>query len=221
MSSNARQSRGGSRVRKLDNIAIIVFGVLMIVVSPVCLWGSSVFNEELSRWQAARFIQEAGELATIPEGSDVAIVGSIPPDAAAPREGFAIYEVWELTYGVGESERKWRVTGGHKPVFGLLLGEQGVAIQSARATLYNTREVGVSHEERLEGLTPGSEITILGTLSSSQESFEVQAEVICGGGRDQCLGQFSRPSIILVVVTVVLILAGIGLVWFGLRRLRA
>lgn len=206
---------------KLDNIAIIVFGVLMIVVSPVCLWGSSVFNEELSRWQAARFIQEAGELATIPKGSNVAIVGSIPPNVAAPREGLAIYEVWKLAYGVGESKQKWRVVGGHKPAFELLPGEQGITIQSARATLYNTREVRVSHDERLEGLAPGSEITILGTLSSSKEPFEVQAEVVCGGGRDECLKQLSSPSIILIVVTVALILAGIGLVWFGLRRLRA
>jgi len=215
-----RVVEGETKMSKLDNIAIVVFGVLMIVISPVCLWGSSVFNEELSRWQSARFIQEAGELTNIPKGSDVAIVGSIPADTAAPREGLAIYEVWKLTYGVGESKRKWRVTDGHKPVFELLLGEQGIMIQSARATLYNTRRVIVSHDERLEGLAPGSETTVLGTLSSSEEPFEVQADVVCGGGRDKCLKQFSSPSIILVVVTVILVLAGIGVVWFGLRRLR-
>ncbi len=208
-------------MRKLDNIAIVIFGVLMIVVSPICLWGSSVFNAELSRWQAARVIQEAGELTTVRQGSDVAIVGSIPPNAAAPREGLALYDEWKLARGVGESERKWQVTDGHKPVFELLLGGQGVVVQSAGATLYGTREVMVSHDEKLKGFTPGSEITVLGTRASFEESFQAQAEVMCGGGRDECLGQFSKTSTVLVIVTAVLVLAGIGLVWFGFRRLRA
>jgi hypothetical protein len=207
-------------MNKLNNIAIVIFGVLMIVLSPLCLWGSSVFNEELNRWQSARFIQEAGELPNIPIGSDVAIVGSIPADMVAPREGLAIYEVWELTYGVGESRQKWRATGGHKPVFELLLDEQKITIQSARSILHNTRRVSVSHDERLEGLVPGSEATVLGTLAFAEETFDVQAEIICGGGKDTCLEQFSNTSIILVAVTAILALAGIGLVWFGLGRLR-
>ena len=32
--------------------------------------------------------------------------------------------------------------------------------------------------------------------------------------------QFSSPSTVLIVVVVILVLAGIGLVWLGIRRLR-
>ena len=203
-------------MKKLNNLAIVVFGVLMIALAPACLWGSSVFDEELSRWQGARTIQEAGELANLAQGSEAVITGSIPSDAEAPREGFALFQVWKLTYGAGESRRKWRVQSVQPPTFELRLDRQGVQVRSAGATLYKGREVRVSGDEKLKGFEPGSEITVLGTLSASQ----VQAEVICGGGRETCFRQLSSPSAVLIAVAVVLVLGGVALIWFGLRRIR-
>lgn len=202
-------------MRKLNNIAIAMVGVSMILMSPMCLWGSSLFNAELGRWKAARFVGQAGEFAAIPTGSDVAILGSIAPQTAAPREGLAIYEEWQRA----SNGRGWQVTVRHQPAFELLLGEQSITVQSTDATLYNTREVLVS-TGKLDGFAPGSPITVLGRVTSPDEPFQVQAEVICGGGRDECMGQFSSTSTIFVVVTIVLLLAGIGLAWLGVRRLR-
>lgn len=207
-------------MKNLNNIAIIIFGVLAILITPVCLWGSAVFNEDYSRWQAATNLQTLADLQSVDSGRDLSIVGILPSGIARPQEGLVIYEEFSLKYGVGETRKKWRLTGAHKPDFEIPLHGEQVTVRASEAELLNTEYVLLEYDQRLEGFAPGTEITIFGQLTSDQKPYEVSALAICAGNREECLGEYSNPSTILIIVMVVLILAGIGMIWLGVRKMR-
>jgi hypothetical protein len=210
---------------KLNNIAIVIFGLLSFVCSFVLVWGGGVQNDEFERWQDAPLIQETGELQSIAEQGDVIVVGSIDPETPASSEGLALHDYWQQKTQVSGGSRRqtWEhvYASDHKPAFQLLCsGDRPVTIQSTSAVLLNTREVMVSGSVRHEGFAPGDGVTVFGTTRSSNAPFEVQADIICGGSNEACLESLAKNIVGFYAIAAVLILVGGGLVWVGVRKLR-
>ncbi len=213
-----------SRARQLNNIAIIIFGLLAFVCSFALKWGGNVQNAEFERWRDAPSIHETGELQSYAHGSDVAITGSIDPGTPASAEGLALHEHWQQkTQGSGSNRRQtWEhiYAYDHKPTFELLRdGDQPVTVQSTIALLLNTREVTVSGSVRHNGFAPGDKATVFGTLRSSSAPFEVQAGVICGGNSDECIESLAKSVLTLYIIATILILVGGVTVLIGIRKL--
>ena len=214
----------GRNLRKLNNIAIIIFGLLSFVCSFVLVWGGGVQSDEFERWQAAPLIQGTDELHTVGAQNDITIVGSIDPETPASAEGLAIYEYWE-TKSQGSGSRRRLVTEhiyarDHKPAFQLLFdGQTTVTVQSEHAILDNTRDVMISGRVRHHGFSPGDDVTVFGTMLSASAPFEVQADIICGGSHETCLESQAKSIIGFYTIAAILILVGGGLLaLLGLRR---
>jgi hypothetical protein len=211
-------------MRKLNNIAIVIFGLLSFVCSFVLVWGGGVQNDEFERWQDAPLIQETNELQSIADQGDVIITGSIDPEMPASAEGLALHDHWQLnTRGSGSNRQQtWEhiYASDHKPAFQLLRdSDQAVTILSTGAVLLNTQEVMVSGSVRHNGFAPGDRVTVFGTIPSSGTPFEVQADVICGGNNEACLESLAKNIIVFYAIAAILILVGGGLVWIGIRKL--
>jgi hypothetical protein len=213
-------------MRRLNAIAIIVFGVLSFACSGVLVAISFTWNDDYERWQAAPVIQEGqevGELQAIGEGSDVVVVGTIDPAMPPSDEGLAIYSYWRRkTTGSGDHRRQsWELVSarGHTPAFHLLLGGQAIMIEPKEfVDLRNTRESLVSGGAKLIGFAPGDGVTVFGAVISAGVPFEVEASTICGGERQECLEIFARDILVFFIVAAILILIGGGLVWVGVRQ---
>jgi hypothetical protein len=212
------------KANKLNNIAIVIFGLLAFACSFALVWGGQVQNADYERWQDAPLIQQTGELQSHAPGSDVVLVGSIDPGTSASEEGLAMYEYWQQkTHGSGSNRRQtWEHTYSYdyKPTFALLRdGDQPVTIRSDSALLLNTREVMVGGSVRHNGFAPGDEVTVLGTVRSANAPFEVQANVICGGDSDECLESLAKSVLALYIIAAILILVGGVVVLIGIRKL--
>ena len=217
------------KANKLNNIAIVIFGLLAFACSFALVWGGHVQNADYERWRDAPLIQQTGELQSHAPESDVVVVGSIDPDAPASEEGLAMYEYWQQkTHGSGSNRRQtWEHTYSYdyKPTFALLRdGDQPVTIRSDSALLLDTREVMVGGSFRHTGFAPGDEVTVFGSarpadVRSADAPFEVQANVICGGDSDECLESLAKSVLALYVITAILILVGGVIVLIGIRKL--
>jgi len=207
--------------RTLNNIAIIIFGVLFIGGSLFCFSIGSFGRTERSRWEAAPLVQEAGELRTMEEGNDVALTGFIAPDTPEVRGGLALFERWKYKRSSGQRTYYWERILSHKPAFELLLGEQRVVVHSAEAALVYAREVRESYRRKLVGFAPGDEVTVLGTVTLASGSPQVHAKYICGSNKEACLKHFSHIWGLTVAAVVLFFLLGGGLIGLGIVRLRA
>jgi hypothetical protein len=209
------------RASKLNNVAIVVCGLLAFVCSLVLVWGGGVQGEEYERWEAALLLQDAAELRTVGVQSDGVVVGSVDPETPASAEGLAMYEYWKMEIrGSGRSRR--RVTEhvpayDYKPGFRLLFDGQEVTVQSERAYFRDTQDIMVGGDVWHHGFAPGDGVTVFGTVLSAGE---VQADVICGGNREECLEGFSKQTLVTFIIAAILILVGGGLIWLGIARLR-
>jgi hypothetical protein len=213
--------RPGDKYKKANNIAIVVFGGLFIVGSFVCLAISFAERNKHDRWQAAPQLRELSELRTIGPGNDVTIAGSIAPDMPASNEGLALYETWELEiyYSNQQEKKTWKQIYAHKPDLELLFGgHSSIVVQSERAVFQQTKEVQLDFTTKLTGFAPGDEVIVMGGVTPAGN--RVQALILCGGDREQCLGQMSTGATIALVVAAIVALGGIGLVAWGVRRLR-
>jgi hypothetical protein len=211
------------RYRKADNIAIVIFGVIFIVGSVFCLVVSVVQGTKHDRWEVARQLRELGELREIGKEGDVTVSGAIASWTPAAQQGFALYEVWEreVRYSGNQKHETWSQAYAHKPDFELLFGAHPIVIQSERAALQKTQTVQLDVKTRLQGFLPGDEVTVMGTVVLPDDPSTVQAEIVCGGDRGACLGQITQWALIAALGAVVLVLGGMGLVVFGVRRSRA
>jgi hypothetical protein len=212
-----------NRYRKADNIAIVIFGVIFIVGSVFCLVISVVQGTKHDRWQAARQIQELGELREVGKEGDVMVSGAIASWTPAAQRGFALYEVWEreVHYSGNRKRETWSQAYAHKPDFELLFGAHPIVVQSERAALQKTSRVQLDVKTRLQGFVPGDEVTVMGTVVLPDDPSTVRAEIVCGGDRRACLGEMTQWAVVAALAAVVLVLGGIGLVVFGVRRSRA
>jgi hypothetical protein len=210
-----------SRYKKINDVAIVVFGGVFILGSLACLAMSFMERAKHDRWQDAPQLHELGELRTIGLGNDVTLAGFIAPDTPVSSQGLALYETWEReTHYSGSRKREtWTQIYAHKPDFELLFVDQRVVIQSTRAIFQKTREIQLNSKTELKGFAPGDEVTIMGTVAST-DGAQVQADILCGGSRAQCLGQISTGATIALVVAAISVLVGIGLAVLGIRRLR-
>jgi hypothetical protein len=208
--------------RKFEATVGIILGLVMVVGGFILISQGAKENRDFNRWQAALLVQETAELQAIGDGSDVVMAGSI--DLKNPvSEGFVIYNYWEQRRDSLEHGRlSWeRVSAqDYRPAFQLLLGDQEVMVHSWRAVLYNTQEGLQSFNVKLEGFTLGERVAVFGTVVSPDAPFEVQANVICGGGREECLEGLSAGPTILPKIAAILILLGGGSIWLGVRGRR-
>ncbi|RMF35182.1 MAG: hypothetical protein D6759_04990, partial [Chloroflexi bacterium] len=205
------------RKRKLDRIASVILGILILGGGLVCAMMSRAGQEDLKRWKAAPVVQEAGDLRTLGEGRDVALTGAISSDAPVAREGLVLYTYWEeevrYRYESGGQRRRyrsWQLKSSVQPPFPLLLDGQSVTVRSARAVLYNERVIRVGSHAQLKGFAPGDQVTVMGTVGALTTPPEVEAEVVCGGDRRACLNALTTTSILMVVLAGVIVLAGAG-----------
>ena len=208
-------------MKKVNNIAIIIFGVLALVAIPICMWGTTVFNAEFVRWKGAIIVDTAETAHSLQTGDDVVIVSRLPQDMEKSREGFALYQEWTLKLPVGESKKKWHLTDSYKPGFKIMLDGQPITIRATRAEIAQTDFYNVGYDLQYEGIEPGSEITIFGQVTSTDDHTLVTAEMICAADRDECMKEYSAPTYIMVIISVVLALSGIGLIWLGIKKLRS
>jgi hypothetical protein len=212
-------------MRTINNIAIIIFGVLLIAGSLACVFGSLFEKTERSRWETAPLVQQAGELQTLSEGRDIVLVGVISSDTPPAREGLALYEYWtrEVRYYGKQRQYIWEEDPfhSHKPVFEVLLGKQDIPVQSKHASFRNARKIQVSARARLEGFAPGDTVTVMGIVTQVAGLPQVRARYISGGERETSLKQFSHFSIIWAVIAALMFLGGSGLIGWGIVRLRA
>ena len=214
------------REQKLNWIAGVILGLLIIGGGLVCAMMGRIGQEDLKRWKAAPVVQEAGDLRTLGEGRDVALTGTISSDAPVAREGLVLYTYWEkevrYRYKSGGQRQRyysWQLKSKVKPPFPLLLNGQSVTVQSWRAVLYNERVVQVGPRAQLKGFAPGDQVTVMGTVVALTTPPEVKAEVICGGDRKACLNALTTTSIMTAVFAGVIILVGAGVAGWGLVRL--
>jgi hypothetical protein len=207
--------------RKINAIAIVIFGVLFVVGSSVCLFVSFVGQEEYDHWRAVSLIQEMDELAAVAQDNDVAVVGTIAPWTPKATQGLAMYEHWEsqIKQSGRQKRRVWTMTNSYRPNFELLLGDEAISILSNKASLGNTREVTLSANVTLKGLAPGDSATVLGTLVSTDEPFKVQAQAICGGGKEACVERYAEGANFGGIVAAIALLVGGVLIWVGIRQL--
>ncbi len=207
--------------RKLNSVAILIFGVLFVLASIVCLLLGFTGQKEYDRWKAVPPIQQIGALEAVAQGSDVAVVGTIAPWTSATVEGFALYQKWEceIKQSGRQKRRVCSMTEAYRPDFELLLGDEAVAIRAGKASLGNAREVELVGDARLEGLAPGDEVTVLGTRASTDEP-GVQAQVVCGGGWEACVQRYAESTTFAGIVAAVVLLVGGVLIWVGIRQLR-
>jgi hypothetical protein len=212
-----------NRYRKADNIAIVIFGVIFIVGSVFCLVISVVQGTKHDRWQAARQIQELGELREVGKEGDVMVSGAIASWTPAAQRGFALYKVWEreVHYSGNRKRETWSQAYAHKPDFELIFGAHPIVVQSERAALQKTSRVQLDVKTRLQGFVPGDEVTVMGTVVLPDDPSTVRAEIVCGGDRGACLGEMTQWAVVAALGAVVAALGGIGLVVFGVRRSRA
>jgi hypothetical protein len=208
--------------RQINAIAIVIFGVLFIVGSFVCLFAGFASQDEYDRWQAVPPIREMDELATVAQDSDVAVVGVVAPWTPQATQGLAMYEYWEaqIKQSGSQKRRVWTMTNSYRPDFELLLGDEAISILSSKASLGNTREVTLSANVTLKGLAPGDQTTVLGTLASSDKPFKVQAQAICGGSKEACVERYAKGANFGGIVAAIALLIGGVLVWVGIRQLR-
>jgi len=211
------------RYRKVNTIAIFLFGLLCMVGSVICLATSIYEGARHDRWQAAAELKEVGELERVGVGGDVTIVGSVAPWTPAAQEGLALYESWEreLDYDGDEERETWNRVFVYKPDFELLFGGHSITIQGERAALQRTRELYQGVDFKLTGFAPGDEVTVMGTVDSLDGGSAVRANIVCGDKRETCLGQMGLMSKIAAVAAAFLALGGVGLGVWGVRRLRA
>jgi hypothetical protein len=207
--------------RRFEATGEIILGLLAIVGGLFLMSQCSGQNRDFNRWQAAPLVQETAELQAIGGGSDVAMVGSI--DLKNPvSEGFVIYNYWEQRRDSLEHGRQyWADVSAkrYRSAFQLLLGNQTITVQSWDASLLNARDRLISFNVKLEGVTLGERVTVFGTAVSPDAPFEVQASVICGGSREECLEGFPTACGFSKIAAI-LILVGGGHIWLGVRKRR-
>jgi hypothetical protein len=206
---------------KMVSPGVMIMGLFLVGFGLFLTSQSSVQSSQFGRWQAAPLVREAGELQTIGSGSDVVIVGSIDLENPVSAEGFVVYDYWEERRdSLDHGRRSWESVSANKyrPAFQLLLGSQAIVIQSWHAALHNTQTASIGISVKLQGFSLGERVTVFGTLVSPDEPFEVDADVICGGGNEECLEGFSGVSTSLLTIAVVMVLVGGGLTWAGARK---
>lgn len=208
-------------MNKINNVAIVIFGVLAIIAIPICMWGSSVFNAEFVRWKEAIIVETADTLNSLNTMDDVILPALLPQDMERSREGFSLYEEWTLKLPVGESRKKWFLTDSFKPAFEITMDGEPITIRGTGARLYYTQYVMVGYDLRFEGIEPGSQITIFGQVSSVEDHLAVKADIICAADKNDCMKEFSQPSQMLIITAVVLAVSGLGLIWYGIKKIRS
>lgn len=199
--------------RKITSWVFAILGWASILMGLLFLFFSHLQQSHYERWKAAPVVQETGELRTLPN-KDVVLVAIIDPETPTEEHRLALYEYWEYRshYENGEEEKEWEHIPAldHKPDLTLLFNKQPVVVQSQDASLHKTTEVRQSRNIELKGLSPGQEVTVLGQVGSPQDPPTIEADIICGGGREGCLRGFSQLSSIFRVIGFVLLALGIG-----------
>jgi hypothetical protein len=215
--------------RRLNGIAIVLVGLLSFVCSAGLVIVGSTLNAGYDRWQAALVVeqaQQANELSSVTDGRDVVLIGTIDPVMETGTEGLAIYNYWRRRVsGTGASRRhSWEYTAAlsNHPTFRLLVGDdQGFFVQSrGLLDLRLTRDAWIDGSGKVSGFAPGDGVTVFGTVASTVPPLQIRANAICGGEYQKCLETFSRDVRVLFIVAGVLILAGGGVIWVGIRQLR-
>jgi hypothetical protein len=199
----------------------IIVGLFVIVGGLFLASEGYKQTSKFRRWQATPLVQETGELQAISSGSDVVMVGSIGLENPTSN-GKVIYTYWEERKDPLERGRRYWAHVSAKDYrpgsFQLLLGNQTVTVQSGQASLRNAQEALISFNVKLEGFALGERVTVFGTVVSPNAPFEVQANIICGGGSEECLEGLSAGPSFLHKVAPILMLLGGGLIWAGARK---
>ena len=214
--------------RRLNGIAIVLVGLLSFVCSAVLVIVGSTLNAGYERWQAALAVGQApqsSELSSVTDGRDVVLVGTIDPAMPTGTEGLAIYNYWRRRVrGTGSGRRhsqEYTAALSNHPTFQLLVGDQAFFVQGrGPLDLRLTRDAWIDGAGKVSGFAPGDGVTVFGTVVSTVPPLQIRANAICGGEYQECLETFSRDVRVLFLVAGVLILAGGGVTWVGVRQFR-
>jgi hypothetical protein len=214
--------------RRLNGIAIVLVGLLSFVCSGVLVIAGLSLNAGYDRWQVAMAVgqaQQANEPEGVTDGLDIVLVGTIDPDMEAGTEGLAIYNTWRWRVrGAGTGRRQsWEYAAdlSNHPTFRLSVGDQAFFVQGrGPLDLRLTRDAWIDGSGKVSGFAPGDEVTVFGTVVSSVPPLQIRANAICGGAYQACLETFFRDVRILFIGAGILILAGGGITWMGIRQVR-
>jgi hypothetical protein len=214
--------------RRLNGVAIVLVGLLSFVCSGFLVIVGRALNAGYDRWQTALAVGQAqpiSELSSVTEGRDVVLVGTIDPDMETGTEDLAIYNTWQRRVrGTGASRRlSWEYTAAlsRHPTLQLSVGDQPFFVHGrGPLDLRLARNAWIDSTGKVSGFAPGDEVTVFGTVVSSVPPPRVRANAICGGAYQVCLETFFRDVRVLLIVAGVLIPAGGGVIWAGIRQFR-
>jgi hypothetical protein len=214
--------------RRLNGVAIVLVGLLSFVCSGFLVIVGRALNAGYDRGQTALVVgqaQQVSELSSVTDGRDIVLVGTIDPDMETGTEDLAIYNTWQRRVrGTGSGRRQsWEYTAAlsRHPTFQLLAGDQTFFVHGrGPLDLRLARDVWIDSIGKVSGFAPGDEVTVFGTVVSSVPPPQIRASAICGGVYQVCLETFFRDVRVLFIVAGVLILAGGGITWMGIRQVR-